>query len=150
MEIKATKSTCAGVIFVLLGIAAFLKSQTYPIGTVTDMGAGYIPAVIGLLLTIFGLAAIVRARAIGNHEAVGTVDVGSLAAIVAGVVLFALSIERIGLAVGVAILVACTCYRRILSHPLEVLITYLVLLAIAVSLFIYGLALPLHIFRLNF
>jgi hypothetical protein len=150
MEIKAAKSTCAGVIFVALGIAAFLKSQTYPIGTITDMGAGYIPAAIGLLLVVFGGATLIRARAVGDREAVGMVDIGSLVSVTVGVVLFALTIERLGLAVGVAFLVLCTCYSRILKHPLEVLLTYIVLLAIAAALFIYGLGLPLQIFRLNF
>jgi hypothetical protein len=114
------------------------------------MGAGYIPAAIGLLLVVFGGATLIRARAVGDHEAIGTVDIGSLVSVTAGVVLFALSIERLGLAVGVAILVLCTCYSRVLRHPLEVLLTFLALLAIAVALFIYGLGLPLQIFCLNF
>jgi MFS superfamily sulfate permease-like transporter len=84
-----------------------------------------------------------------DGERIGKIEIDSLVAVTLGVLIFAFLVERSGLVAGVAVLVIATCYNRVLKHPIEVLVTYLILLAIAAGLFVYALGVPLPLFRIH-
>ena len=46
----------SGLFFTALGAFVVWQASTYSIGTVAKMGPGYFPLVLGILLTIVGLA----------------------------------------------------------------------------------------------
>src|ERR1700680_1404751 len=43
-----------GVLFVALGAATLFYARQYPLGSLTDMGPGYFPTILGAALVIFG------------------------------------------------------------------------------------------------
>lgn len=48
------KDHLAAVLLLLLGLAVTIAGQRYQMGTLTRMGAGYIPVVLGVLLMVVG------------------------------------------------------------------------------------------------
>ena len=57
--INAPKDILAGLIFIAFGAGTFVLAHDYEIGTAVQMGPGYFPAAIGLVLAAIGVAAIV-------------------------------------------------------------------------------------------
>jgi putative tricarboxylic transport membrane protein len=45
----------AGGLMVLLGIGTFLQAQSYKLGTLTHMGPGFFPSILGALLIFVGM-----------------------------------------------------------------------------------------------
>jgi hypothetical protein len=58
--------------------------------------------------------------------------------VLAGVISFALLIERTGLLVALAALLGFSCFDRLKTRPLEILLVYLVLAVFSAGLFVYG------------
>ena len=60
-RINRPKDLLAGALYIAGGGTTFLWAQKYEIGTATRMGPGYFPALLGLALVVFGIAATVKA-----------------------------------------------------------------------------------------
>ena len=54
------KDTLTGLLFFSLGSLFFLYSMMYDMGTLTNMGPGYFPTVISLILLFLGLIIILK------------------------------------------------------------------------------------------
>ncbi len=54
MKIKNFKDFCAGLMFMLFGIAFFWGATRYSMGSAAKMGPGYFPFILGGLLSILG------------------------------------------------------------------------------------------------
>ncbi len=55
------KDRIAGLVLVLLGLGAYLEGRTHSLGTLTQMGSGYFPVALGLVLVVLGLLLFVTA-----------------------------------------------------------------------------------------
>jgi hypothetical protein len=53
---RFSKDRVSAVLLILLGLSIVAGSLTYRMGTLTRMGAGFIPAVLGTLLALVGVA----------------------------------------------------------------------------------------------
>lgn len=73
MHIGSRKDFVSGLLFVIVGAAFALGAGRYATGTAADMGPGYFPRVLGVLLTLLGTAITVRSllRDIPGGGAVG-------------------------------------------------------------------------------
>ena len=60
VRVNAPKDIFAGLIFIAFGVGTFVLAHDYEIGTAVEMGPGYFPAAIGLVLAAIGIAAIIR------------------------------------------------------------------------------------------
>ena len=60
VRVNAPKDIFAGLIFIAFGVATVVLAREYAIGTAVQMGPGYFPAAIGLVLAVIGIAAIAR------------------------------------------------------------------------------------------
>lgn len=68
---KVGKDHLGGVILVVMGVSVVLAGIGYKMGSLNQMGAGYIPVVLGILMTLVGVAILLTA--IPKHlEAIGT------------------------------------------------------------------------------
>ena len=139
------KDAIAGLVFLGIGAGAFVLSHDYDIGTATNMGPGYFPAMLGIALMIIGVASLARSQR-GQAETITLVSVLPLIQIVSGVLSFALLVERAGLIAAVFALLACVCVTRVQTRPIEVLLTFVVLAAFSVAVFIRVLHLPISAF----
>src|SRR4030095_6117197 len=54
VRIRDPKDFWAGVLFILIGIAAIIIGSRYKLGTAARMGAGYFPRILGILLIALG------------------------------------------------------------------------------------------------
>ncbi|HEY8047853.1 MAG TPA: tripartite tricarboxylate transporter TctB family protein [Ramlibacter sp.] len=55
MKIKSQRDFVSGVMFVALGIAFAWGAANYPIGAAAQMGPGYFPLVLGVVLAALGM-----------------------------------------------------------------------------------------------
>ena len=55
------KDKIAGLLLVFLGIGAYLEGRTHSLGTLTQMGSGYFPVALGLILVLIGFLLFVTA-----------------------------------------------------------------------------------------
>ncbi|MFM0045521.1 MULTISPECIES: tripartite tricarboxylate transporter TctB family protein [Paraburkholderia] len=51
-----------GTLMFLIGLGAMLRGRSYHIGTLTDMGAGFFPVALGVIIALAGIALVVSAR----------------------------------------------------------------------------------------
>jgi hypothetical protein len=144
--INGAKDVLAGVIFIAIGVAVFFLAQQYEIGTATRMGPGYFPALLGIVLAGLGATTFIRGIRAAAPDPIPVHRLEPLVLIFAGILAFSLLIGRAGLVVAAAVLIALACFRRLLSNPAEVLLTYLVLVSFAAGVFIYWFGMPIPVF----
>lgn len=142
---KAPKDLLAGAIFVLFGGATFLMAQSYTIGTAVDMGPGYFPAAIGLVLVVLGALAILRGVLAKVADPITPHRLEPLFLIFAAIMAFAFLIERAGLFIAAAALIGISCFRRLRTNPLEILAIYIILTGFCALVFVqwFEMQLPL-------
>jgi hypothetical protein len=51
-----------GALMIVIGLAAVFQGRQYPVGTLSRMGPGFFPVILGAILAFTGLAIIVAAR----------------------------------------------------------------------------------------
>ncbi len=84
-----------GAIFVALGVLAISYAQDYTLGTARQMGPGYFPTVLGILLTLFGFVLVVRSF-FGRMVPLETFSWWPLAAVTGSIVVFGLTVREAG------------------------------------------------------
>ncbi len=144
LQIRHPKDFYAGVIFIVVGVAALLIGRDYSLGTTTRMGPGYFPALLGALLTLLGLIISLRSL-IFDGPAVGQIGFRPLVLILASMLAFAGLLEPAGLVIATAALIAIGCLGSVESRARDVIILSIALIALALGLFVYGLGLPMKI-----
>ena len=107
----ALDDVVAGALFIVLGLAFAIGALGYELGTAVRMGPGYVPFVLGALLTLLG-AALVGTGLLRRErpedeaaEARGDVPWRAIVLILAAVLIFGAGIEPLGI---VPILLATT------------------------------------------
>jgi Tripartite tricarboxylate transporter TctB family len=141
IRVKSPQDFWAGILFVLAGGAALWVGRDYSLGTLTRMGPGYLPTVLSWALVAIGGLLAVRALAL-DGPAIAPSRIMPQLFILAAIVVFALTIERLGLAPAV-MLVAIT--AALASHDMrwvETIALALGLAALCVFLFVHLLGQP--------
>jgi hypothetical protein len=144
MNIRASKDFWAGLMFLSFAAVAVMAARGYSMGTAGRMGPGYFPMALGLVLGLLGLLIIARS-VIAGSGAVSALQLRPLLVLAGAVVLFGLLIERAGLVVTLAVVVAASAVASRDSRPLEVAALAAALAAFSVGIFVYALRLPLSI-----
>jgi putative tricarboxylic transport membrane protein len=145
LQVNAPKDLFAGLIFVAFGVSTFFASHQYEIGTPLEMGPGFFPAAIAVVLIAVGVGAIVRGLVRKTEDPITPYKIEPLVLVFAGILAFSFLIERAGLLIASAVLIGIACFPRLRTKPLEVLIVYLVLTAFSALVFVYwfGMQMPL-------
>ncbi|MGV6873771.1 tripartite tricarboxylate transporter TctB family protein [Pseudochelatococcus sp. B33] len=143
---KLTKELLSGLMFLALGLGALFMGMQYRLGTATSMGPGYFPVMLSSAVALLGVA--IAAKAMLNPDAAQPVTefhVRPLAIIVAAILAFGLLIDRFGLVVAMAALVAVSRIAIRGRGIVELTVIFVVLTAIAIGIFVFGLNLPLKL-----
>ena len=90
--------------FVAFGGAAVWLAQAYPFGSAARMGPAYFPTLVGSLLILLGAFVAVRGLAVQGLKP-GNIHFRPLILVLAGVVLFGIALERLGLIIAIFALV---------------------------------------------
>jgi hypothetical protein len=145
MQVLDNKDFWAGLVLIAIGTATVLIARNYAFGSTLRMGPGYFPTVLGGLLVLFGLYLAIdglrRGDRIGGHWSLRALVVLPLAFVAFGVLMSTAGFVPALLALIVGSALASPQFRL-----LEVLLLSVVLTAIAVALFVFGLGLPYPLF----
>lgn len=121
----------AGSTVAIIGIAVLLEASRYRLGTLTSMGPGMLPMILGSLFTLLGLGIIVEGRR--ADTTFPQIPIRPIIAVSGGVILFGLAISRFGLLPALIALVACIALAEKEFHWQPVIITVAILSAVAVT-----------------
>jgi uncharacterized membrane protein YhaH (DUF805 family) len=132
-----------GVIYIAVGLCAFVMARHYTLGSAARMGPGYFPTVVALLLVLVGAAIVVRAF-LRDGALIGRIAWKPMLLVLGSIVAFAFLINRAGLIAAAAILVlgcaAASDRFRLGAIPLLGLAA---LIAFCVGLFVIGMGIPM-------
>ena len=144
MKIRAEKEFWSGIMFLVCAAVAIATARGYSLGSVGKMGPGYFPLSLGILLGTIGVVTIIKSFLVDGPP-LEKLNPWPLAAIATSVVLFGLSIERLGLVISILIVttILAVSFRGI--SWLGFLGLTAALIALSVTVFAYALQLPLTI-----
>ena len=146
VDLHNNKDFFAGLFFAAIGLAVVTVSvMEYPIGSARNMGPGYLPTLMGGILTAFGLYIMLRGMIKGEKVA-GVWGIRPLALVSLGIVSFGLFINRFGLVPSLVSLLFISSLGSKEFKLSQVLVIIPVLIFIAWFVFVYGLGLPLQLF----
>jgi len=144
VKIHKTRDFYCGLLFIFFGTCAILGVRHYPMGSANRMGPGYFPTTLGGILIIFGLISVVRAIWL-TRSSLEPWGLRPLILVLGSVVTFASLINSLGLVVATLTLVVIGSLGGREFRLKEVAILYLLLAALAVGVFVYGLRLPFKV-----
>ena len=132
-----------GLFFVCVGLLALWLTRDLSSGTAIRMGAGYFPRMISIAIGICGVALIVKS--FFQSEKLERWAWFPLVTVLFAIVVFALTLERLGLVVAVVLLMSISSLAMPGRRWREVLLLAAFASAGAWLLFGWGLGLPLKI-----
>ena len=135
----------AGAMLCAIGIAAAIAAPHYRMGTLAQMGPGYFPLILGVLLAALGAITCLQAIAKGNGHRLTAPPWRQLICIPLSVITFALLVERAGLAIAVTVTVLIGCLGGHQFRPIEAIISAVILATLTCALFVRLLGLPVPI-----
>jgi len=141
MRLRNGKDLLAGGLFAAFGLAFLAFGRGYALGSARDMGPGYFPTVLAVILVVLGAATAARGFLVPG-EPIRAVAVRPLAWVTAAVVLFGLTVRGAGLAPAVVLLVLASALARRRAPALALAGLALALALFCVLVFSSGLGLP--------
>ena len=139
----------AGMLFVILGAGGFGVALSYPFGSLQQMGPGFFPRALGVILMAFGAVTVIRGLRSGARVE-GSWGWFPLAMLTASIVAFGWLMEHVGMIPSLVVLVVASAYAGKEFRWGEVLVLSGVMGLIATAIFIWGLGLPYPLFAFEF
>jgi hypothetical protein len=143
------KDVLAGLLFVAVALIGLYVSRNYPIGTAVRMGTGYVPRLLCWLL--LGLGAWVLVQGFFETQSERAASPSATAAwrplvfVTASLVIFGLSIERLGLVLSILLLIIVGAAGARGLRPFETVAAAVVLILLSWGIFIVGLGLAIPV-----
>ncbi len=144
IRIRNRKDFYAGLIFIFFGVSAMLVARGYPMGRAARMGPGYFPYLLGGTLALLGLVIAARALWISG-EPIKPWALRPLLLVLGAVLAFAFLVQPLGLVLAILALVFISCLAGWEYCLHEAIVLSLVLTALTVVVFFYGLRLPFNV-----
>jgi putative tricarboxylic transport membrane protein len=148
-QMLARKDVLAGLMFMGVGVLGLWLSRDYPIGTAFRMGTGYVPRLLCWIL--LGLGAIVFFLGLRDGQAQRRLSAGGVTEwrpvvfVTASLVVFGLSLQRLGLVISILLLVGLAAMAARGLRLIESLSAALVLILLSWAIFILGLGLTIPV-----
>ena len=132
----------SGIMYIVIGgfFAGF--ATNYPMGTAVRMGPAYFPTILGILLGALGLILVVRSFASHNEEPPSKTHWRPLLCIIGAACLFAALIGTAGMVIASAVMMLVGGFGGWDFRWKEQLTGMVVMPAVCVGIFFYGLGLP--------
>lgn len=144
MERLFSKDAVGGVCLVAVGALGLWGVQDLPIEELRRMGPGYFPAIVSTLLILVGIA--IASRPLWTRpEAIAHVDWRAFLVTSASIVFFAFALRPLGVLIATAGLVSIVSLASPGIRWRTILVLSMVLPAIVIALFVFGLGIPLTI-----
>ena len=143
-RIRHPKDFFAGLMFVAFGLAAIVIGAGYPLGAAARMGPGYFPRILGILLIVLGAALALRALRLQGTR-ITLESPRPLLIVIGSVVLFGLTAPTLGLVIASILLIFVSSAASSEFRWKEALVSGVVLAALSVAGFIWGLGLQFSV-----
>jgi hypothetical protein len=140
-----SKDFLAGLTFMGLGLAGLVIARGYDMGTARTMGPGYFPWLLSAGLLFLGAVIFIQGIASKAREPIEDMQWRPVVLVTAAIFLFGMLIERAGLIVSLAILIALGSYAGKEARWKEVAILGAGLIVFCTAVFVYGVKLPLSV-----
>jgi putative tricarboxylic transport membrane protein len=144
IRVRHQQDLFAGLLFIVIALAALWIARDYPVGTAVRMSSGYFPRVLCLLLAGLGLYVAGRSLVIEGPP-VTRIKPRPVVLVTLGVLLFAASVQTLGIVAAALLLTVVGGYASPRVRLLEMAATATVLAFVAVAVFIWGLGLPIPV-----
>jgi hypothetical protein len=145
------KDTLAGLVFIFFGTLAFFIAQRYPAGALLDMGPGYFPRTLSVLLVALGLGVMARGlRTAESGAAKAQWAFRPLIILTLSIVLFGVLVERIGLAPALLVLIFTSSAAGREFRLREVAVLAALMCLFSVGVFVWGLGMNFPLFAWEF
>jgi putative tricarboxylic transport membrane protein len=145
----ARRDVLSGLMFAGVALFGLWLSRDYPIGTALRMGTGYVPRLLCWILLALGVIVLVQGLREGQGAHLVSSEQGSawraVIFVTASLVIFGVSIERLGLVLSILLLVGVGAVAARGLRPLETLAAALVLIVLSWGIFILGLGLTIPV-----
>lgn len=148
-KLLQNKDCLAGIVFMLFGVLAFVISRNYQSGSLLDMGPGYFPRILSVLLSLLGALILFRGVKSGTGDGVSWAF-RPLGILSLSMVLFGFLVERVGLvpSLAVLVLVSAAAGREFKFREVALLAAAVCLFAVVV--FVWGLKMRFSLFAWGF
>jgi hypothetical protein len=147
VNIRLSQDFLSGLFFCAVAVAGIALSSRLDLGTPARMAAGFFPMGLSIILLILGTIVLARSF-VQPDEPVGAINPRPLIAVLVGVVLFSLLVERWGFALAGVLLIVIGRLAADRFRPLEVGALAAVLVGVSALIFLYSLKLPLRLLPL--
>ena len=145
LELRNNKDFWSGVMFIVIGCATMIGARNYPFGSTLRMGPGYLPTLLGGILTVFGIY--IGLRALRKSEQMkGNWSLRALIILPLAMVLFGVLMEYAGFIPAMMTLLLVSSAASNESQWGEALLVSIALTALCTAVFIWGLGLPFPLF----
>lgn len=144
-QTKAFRAVSGGVLLVS-GLVMLFFAWGYPTGTLNQMGPGFIPQTIALMISGLAVAIIILDLRAPDLAPAGAVHIRGLIFVSAAIITFALLVDVAGLVPSMFLAVAISMFADNQARPLTVLIYATVATFLGWLLFLVGLELPIPAF----
>lgn len=135
----------SGLLFLILGILFSSWATSYSIGVASNMGPGYFPFMLGILLAILGVVNLLKSIVTKETKIPATLAWRPLTLILLANVLFGLLLPLMGLVVSVFVLVVISSYAMQGTQIKETLILATVLSVVGCIVFVWALNMPMPV-----
>lgn len=143
--IRSPKDFVSGLLFLLIGIAAMLIGSDYPMGKAVRMGPGYYPMVLAGLLSVVGLACMIKSLTT-TGPALERVQFKPLILVTVSVVLFGVLLKHAGMVAALAVSIYLSSLASTRFTLKAATITFVLLTLFCWGVFIKALSLPIPLF----
>ena len=144
IRIRSPQDFAAGLLFMGLAALALWIARDYPVGTAVRMSSGYFPRLLCFLLMAIGVFVTLRALA-RDGPAITRVRFRPLVLVTASIVVFAFSIQTLGVVAATVLLVLIGGYASPRVRLVEMAAAAAVLALLTVAIFIWGIGLPIPV-----
>ena len=141
MGIRSSRNVLAGLLFASFGVVGLVLGRKYEVGTASQMGPGYFPALVSWALVLIGSWMAMMGFVVAG-EPVQKVMLKPLLLVLGSVVIFALVVRPAGLFVATVVMILVAAAGGWDFRPREITVLALLLAASSVLVFIWGLGLP--------
>lgn len=142
MKSKDTRDIIGGFALIALGLFAALYAQRYDIGELQEMGPGYFPVALGILLAILGL--FIAIPAFFREGTSIEIEWKSLLWVLLSIAIFAIALTTAGLIIATILSVLAASVPSKSSWKTRVILA-ICIAAITYSVFLFGLGMVLPV-----
>ncbi len=144
IRIRNPQDLLAGLFFLAIALGALWVAWDYPTGSAVRMSSGYVPRLLCALLAVIGLFVALRSLIV-EGRALTTARLRPVLLIPAAVVVFAYSIQTLGLVLATMLITVIGGFASPQVRLVEMLAAAAALALLATAIFIWGIGLPIPI-----